>query len=100
MPPSISSDPAARAYTMALSLLRQIDAVQLQIRQIDQGLDNLAWHIFSIAYSVSDTDEDTKPTIGEIQAFVYQINQINADIKQASLYASMLHPICTQKNER
>lgn len=92
-----ADDRAARVGKRALALLRQIDELQVQIRRAEQGLDHLAWHAFSIAYSASDTDADTKPTPGELKAFARQVKQLASDIQVAEICVTEMLPICTQK---
>ena len=93
-----ADDRAARVGKRALALLQQIDDLQAQIRRAECGLDLLAWHTFSIAYSASDPDPDTKPTPDEVKAIARQLRGITSDIKLATTYADQLVPICTQKN--
>jgi len=93
-----ADDRAARVGKRALALLRQIDELQVQIRRAECGLDLLAWHIFSIAYSASDSDPDTKPTPGELKAFARQVKQLASDIQVAEICVTEMLPICTQKN--
>jgi len=97
MPPPTPEDQAARACKQALDLIHHIDALQAQIRRAEQGLDHLAWHAFSIAYSASDTDADTKPTPGELKAFARQVKQLASDIQVVEICVTEMLPICTQK---
>lgn len=100
MAPPTPDNLATRTCARALDLIHHIDTLQSQIRLAEQGLDLLGWHAFSVAYSIGDPDDDTKPTPSEMKAFAHQIACMEIDIRAASAHAEKLLPICTQMMER
>ena len=98
--------PEAQHYAVGQLFMPQEERLDAHCQSVwerilrEEGLDLLGWHAFSVAYSIGDPDDDTKPTPSEMKAFAHQIACMEIDIRAASAHAEKLLPICTQMMER
>ena len=77
----------------ALTLLDDIEELQTMVRTIELKLDQLAWHVFSIAIVASDTDPDTMPPRSEIETLDRQVSIISDDISSIAPHISTLRSV-------
>lgn len=92
-PATGSQDHSERTLRGALALLEQIEEIQLIVRTIELKLDQLAWHVFSIAIVASDTDPDTMPPRSEIETLDRQVSIISDDISSIAPHISTLRSV-------